>query len=133
MAKTHTNRGLANGKMAASSAIVTARKFPPHFTAFALLLALLTMATALGAAPSGQITANPEVFIVPAGASSGSTSIFWSTVNCAAAQVTVTAAGGAEQLFGGGTSFQNSVAPWIGFNSYTFRLYGDRTCTLVAD
>jgi hypothetical protein len=82
MAKTHTNCGLANVKIAASSAIVTARKFPPLFTAFALLLALLIMATALGAASSGQNTANPEVVIIPFGASVGSTSISWSPVVC---------------------------------------------------
>jgi len=98
----------------------------------ALLLAL-SMAPARAAGPAGQITANPEVVIIPAGVSSGSTSISWTTVNCAAAQVTVTAAGGAEQLFGDATSFQNSLAPWIGLTTFTFRLYGDRTRTLLLD
>jgi len=133
MAKPHTNRGLAKGKMAASSAIVTARKFHSFLTASALLPGLLAMGTALGATPSGQITANPEMVVIPFGASSGSTFISWSTVNCAAAQATVTAAGGTEQTFGDRVSFQNAEAPWIGLKSYTFRLYGDRTRTLLLD
>jgi hypothetical protein len=110
-----------------------ARKFLCPSTAFTLFLALLAMGTALGATPFGQITANPQVVIVPAGASSGTTSISWTTVNCAAAQVTVTAVGGAEQDFGDATSFQNAVAPWIGLTTFTFRLYGDRTRTLLLD
>jgi hypothetical protein len=83
--------------------------------------------------PSGQITANPEVVVIPAGSSSGSTSSSWSTRNSAAAQVAVTAAGGAEQRCGDAASFQNSVAPWIGSSTFTFRLYGDRTRTLLLD
>ena len=102
------------------------RAFP---AAVQFLGLILTMVTALAAAPSGQIIANPEVVIIPPGASSGSTSISWTTVNCAAAQVTVSAAGGAEQLFGDATAFQNSVVPWIGLATFTFRLYGDRTRT----
>jgi hypothetical protein len=35
------------------------------------LLALLVIGTAAGATPSGQITADPQVVIVPAGASAG--------------------------------------------------------------
>ncbi|MGA1540651.1 MAG: cellulase family glycosylhydrolase, partial [Chthoniobacterales bacterium] len=95
--------------------------------------AIVVIGAASAAAPSGQITANPEVVMIPAGASSGSTSISWTTVNCAAAQVTVTAAGGEEQVFGEATSFQNAVAPWIGLNTFTFRLYGDLTRTLLLD
>jgi hypothetical protein len=98
-----------------------------------VLAGLLAMGTASGAAPSGQIMANPEVVIIPAGASLGSTFISWSTVNCEAAQVTVTAAGGTESTFGNATSLQNAVAPWIGLKSYTFRLYGDLTRTLLLD
>ena len=99
----------------------------------AVLIAISAIGTAVAATPAGQITANPEVVIIPFGASVGWTSISWSTVNCAAAQVTVTASGGAEQLFGDATSLQNSVAPWIGLKSFTFRLYGDRTRTLLLD
>ncbi|MGA1124731.1 MAG: hypothetical protein ACO3YO_09075, partial [Chthoniobacterales bacterium] len=95
--------------------------------------AIVVIGAASAAAPSGQITANPEVVMIPAGASSGSTSISWSTVNCAAAQVTVTATGGEEQVFGEATSFQNAVAPWIGLNTFTFRLYGDLTRKLLLD
>lgn len=101
--------------------------------AIRVLVATLAIGTAAAATPSGQITANPEVVIIPSGASSGTTSISWTTVNCAAAQVTVTPAGGTEQLFGDATSFQNSLAPWIGLNTFTFRLYGDRTRTLLLD
>jgi hypothetical protein len=104
-----------------------------NFAAACTLAAVVTLGTATAATPSGQITANPQVVIVPAGASSGTTSISWTTVNCAAAQVTVTAVGGAEQLFGDATSFQNAVAPWIGLTTFTFRLYGDRTRTLLLD
>jgi hypothetical protein len=133
MTKLFPNLGPARGEWVAEKTTAAARKFLCPSTAFTLFLALLTVGTALGAGPSGQITANPQVVIVPAGASSGSTSISWSTRNCAAAQVTVTAAGGTEQLFGDATSFQNSVAPWIGLTSFTFRLYGDRTRTLLLD
>jgi hypothetical protein len=97
------------------------------------LAALLAMGTASGSAPSGQITASPEVVIIPAGALSGSTLISWSTANCASAQVTVTAAGGTEQFFGDSISFENAEAPWIGLKTFTFRLYGDRTRTLLLD
>jgi len=99
----------------------------------AVLIAISAIGTAVAATPAGQITANPETVIVPAGASSGTTSISWTTVNCAAAQVTVTAAGGTEQLFGDAVSFQGYAAPWIGFTTFTFRLYGDRTRTLLLD
>lgn len=95
--------------------------------AIRVLVALLAVGAASAATRSGQITANPEVVTVPAGASSGTTSILWTTLNCAAAQVTVTAAGGTEQLFGDAVSFQGSAAPWIGFTTFTFRLHGDRT------
>ena len=101
--------------------------------AIRVLVALLAVGAASAATPSGQITANPETVIVPAGASSGTTSISWTTVNCAAAQVTVTAAGGTEQLFGDAVSFQGAAAPWIGLTTFTFRLYGDRTRTLLLD
>jgi len=97
------------------------------------LVAMLTLTAAWAATRSGQITANPETVIIPAGASSGSTLISWTTVNCAAAQVTVSSPGGAEQLFGDAVSFQGAAAPWIGLTTFTFRLYGDRTRTLLLD
>jgi hypothetical protein len=59
--------------------------------------------------------------------------ISWATTNCANAQVTVQSAGGEENLFGDAPSFQNSQAPWIGLTTFTFRLYGDRTRTLLLD
>lgn len=105
----------------------------PIFAAACTLAATVALGTATAATPSGQITANPETVIIPSGASSGTTAISWTTVNCPVAQVTVTAAGGTEQLFGDGISFQNSLAPWIGLNTFTFRLYGDRTRTLLLD
>lgn len=83
-------------------------------------------------APSGWIAANPELVFVPAGGS-GTTRISWSTTNCANAQVTVQSTGGAENLFGDATSFQDSPAPWIGLTAFTFRLYGDLTRTLLLD
>ncbi len=86
---------------------------------------------ALGA-PSGQITADPEVVFVPSGGQ-GKTLISWTTTNCANAQVTVQSAGGEEQTFVEATSWKNASAPWIGLNSYTFRLYGDLTRTLLLD
>jgi len=98
-----------------------------------ILAAMLALGTASAVTPSGQITAHPEVVIIPPGASSGTTSISWTTVNCAAAQVTVTPAGGAEQLFGDATSLQDSPAPWIGLTTFTFRLYGDRDRDLLLD
>jgi len=98
-----------------------------------ILAAMLALGTASAVTPSGQITAHPEVVIIPPGASSGTTAISWTTVNCAAAQVTVSSPGGTEQLFGDATSFQNSQAPWIGLTTFTFRLYGDRTRTLLLD
>ena len=91
------------------------------------LVAMITLTTAWAATRSGQITTNPETVIVPAGASSGSTLISWSTANCTAAQVTVTAAGGTEQLICDRTSFQNAQASWTGLKSFIFRLCGDRT------
>ena len=96
------------------------------------LAAALIICCASDAAPSGQITADPEVVFVPSGGQ-GTTLISWATTNCANAQVTVQSAGGTENLFGDATSFQNSPAPWIGLNSFTFRLYGDRTRTLLLD
>ena len=108
-------------------------KIFPRNVAIRALLAVLAISTASAATRSGQITANPEVVVIPSGASSGTTLISWTTVNCAVAQVTVTAAGGTEQLFGDATSFLNSPAPWIGLNTFTFRLYGDRTRTLLLD
>lgn len=93
-------------------------------TAIRASAAMLVLTTAWATTPSGRITANPEVVIVPAGTSSGTTSIPWTTVNCAAAQVTVTAACGTEQLFGDAVSFKDAAAPWIGLTAFTFRLYG---------
>jgi hypothetical protein len=98
---------------------------------FALVAALIVCFVS-DAAPSGQITADPEVVFVPSGGQ-GSTLISWSTTNCANAQVTVQSAGGEEQTFVEATSWKNASAPWIGLNSYTFRLYGDLTRTLLLD
>jgi hypothetical protein len=108
------------------------KSFLPNAAATALT-ALLAVGAAAAATPSGQITANPETVTIPAGASSGSTLISWTTANCTAAQVTVTSTGGTEQLFGDAVSFQGAAAPWIGLTTFTFRLYGDRTRTLLLD
>jgi hypothetical protein len=97
---------------------------------FAAFLLLITQSVL--SAPAGQITANPEVAFVPPGGA-GTTLISWSTINTESAQVTVQATGGEEQTFGDATSFQNSPAPWIGLTTFTFRLYGDRTRTLLLD
>jgi hypothetical protein len=93
--------------------------------------AALGMASA--ATPSGQITANPATVIIPAEAPWGTTLLSWTTTNCAVAQVTVSAPGCPETLFAEAVSFLNASAPWIGFNTFTFRLYGDSTRMLLLD
>ena len=120
-------------KLLAYGIILMRLRFPGTLRLSCAFGAMLIIGAASAAAPSGQITANPEMVVIPFGASSGSTFISWSTVNCAAAQVTVTAAGGAEQTFGDRVSFQNAEAPWIGMKTFTFRLYGDRTSTNQSD
>jgi hypothetical protein len=60
--------------------------FPAALTNHLLhdLVAILTLTAAWAAMPSVQIKANPEVVIIPAGASFGSTLISWTTTNYAA-------------------------------------------------
>ncbi len=80
-------------------------------------------ATVVFAAGTGTVTASPNPCTISGSATSCNSTISWSTQNVASAQVTVQNVGGAETVFGSGTSGSQTAQIQAPPNQYTFRLY----------
>lgn len=104
-------------------------RFPRRWAIAFIALASLPQALA----QSGWINADPTAITLQPGGL-GTTTVSWSTANCASAQVWVSVNGQTPTLFGDATSLAGAVAPWIqtGAN-YQFLLYGDRSRSNLFD
>lgn len=95
----------------------------PRFPSFVLLSALILSVNNLAFAASGDLIADPELVIIPAGQSTGTSNLSWTSVGTQLVYITVACGQGNESVVGYSLPTGSITVPWItATQACTFRL-----------